>query len=55
MKNKEYKNGYAMFNGDAYAIEFFYVSSIKELKQKARDWLGVNRLPNGTEFWLNNK
>ncbi len=50
---KDNKNGFAMFRGDIYAIEFFNVSSIKELKQKAREWLGVNRLPNGTEFWLN--
>jgi uncharacterized protein YcbX len=51
---KEYKNGFAMFKGDAYATEFFNVSSIKDLKQKARDWLDVNRLPNGTEFWIDN-
>jgi hypothetical protein len=49
---KEYKNGFAMFKGDIYATEFFNVSSIKDLKQKARDWLDVNRLPNGTEFWM---
>ncbi len=50
---KDNKNGFAMFKGDIYATEFYDVASIKELKQKARDWLGVNRLPNGTEFWLN--
>lgn len=39
---------YVLFPRDIYAIEFFGVKNIKELKQKARDFLGVKRLPNGT-------
>lgn len=39
------------FPGDAFATQFFDCSSIDDLKENGRDFLGVNRLPNGTECW----
>ena len=46
---------YAHFQGDTYATQFFPVvcNSIKELRSYIRIWLGVSRLPNGTEVWIN--
>ncbi len=53
MNNKRRK-WFVLFPDNFYAIEFFDVNSINELKQEARKFLGVNRLPNGTECWANN-
>jgi hypothetical protein len=38
------------FPGNAYAYEF-PGETINDAKQAARDWLGVKRLPNGTDVW----
>jgi hypothetical protein len=45
------KNWYAMFPGDAYATQLFNCDTKQEAKQVARDFLGVQKLPNGTDIW----
>ena len=44
-------NWYAMFRGDVYATQLFDCNTKEEAKQKAREFLGVQRLPNGTEVY----
>lgn len=46
---------YAHFPGDIYAIQFFDISNMKDLKEAARNFLGVKRLPNGTQLWSTKK
>lgn len=36
------------------AMSLPVIIPLKEAKVWASDWLGVNRLPNGTEFWDGN-
>lgn len=43
---------YVLFRGDVYATEFFDVNNMAELKAEARRFLGVSRLPRGTECWI---
>lgn len=47
------KKWFAMFSGNPFAIQFFGCNSEKEVRRKAREWLGVERLPRGTEIWCN--
>lgn len=51
MGNNNNKNWYAFFVGDVYATQLFDCDTETEARQKAREFLGVNRLPNGTEIW----
>ena len=44
------KKYFFLFPGDVYALEF-YGHNEREAREAARNWLGVNRLPNGTEVW----
>lgn len=53
MKTKSNKTWFAMFPGDAFATQFYDCNSMKELKQAAREFLGVQRLPRGTQLWSN--
>ena len=48
---------FAQFIGDSYATEFFpsNCTNIKCLKEHVKGWLGVSRLPNGTEVWIDKK
>jgi hypothetical protein len=46
---------FVRFPGDFYATQFFDCVSEKDVRVKARRFLGVNRLPNNTEIWCNNK
>jgi len=55
MFKKENKKWFCRFVGDFYAIEFFGCVNEKDARAEARKWLGVNRLPNGTEFWCNSE
>jgi hypothetical protein len=43
---------YVKFPGAVYAYSLPDTMPLKEAKVWVRDWLKVNRLPNGTEFWL---
>ncbi|MDD3467815.1 MAG: hypothetical protein PHE67_11765 [Campylobacterales bacterium] len=43
--------GYVRFAGDFFATQFFGCKNEKELRAKAREFLGVKRLPQGTEVW----
>ncbi len=43
---------YVRFVGDPYAMYFYPEDdNILSAKEYIRNWLGVSRLPNGTEFW----
>lgn len=44
-------NWYAYFPGDVYATQLFDCNNQTEARQVAREFLGVNRLPNGTAIW----
>ena len=36
-----------------YSMQLYDVKNLLEAKQEVRDYLGVTRLPNGTEFYVN--
>ncbi len=42
------------YPGEVYAnnMDFYHPVSEETAKQEARDWLGVTRLPKGTEVWI---
>jgi hypothetical protein len=50
---KRNRKWFVHFPGDVYAIEFFDCKNLQEVKQSARKFLGVSRLPKGTEIWGN--
>lgn len=43
--------GFIRLPGDKYATQFFDCKNEKELREKARKFLNVKRLPQGTEVW----
>lgn len=45
---------FVYFQGDVYALQLFDCKNLREAKIAAREFLGVSRLPKGTEFWCNN-
>lgn len=47
------KKWFARFQGDFFATQFFSCETEKDVRAKARIFLGVNRLPNNTEIWCN--
>ena len=53
MKSKKVKKWFVHFPGDVYATEFFDCKSLQEVKDSARKFLGVSRLPKGTQIWGN--
>lgn len=42
---------FARFQGDFFATQFFGCKTENDVRSKARDYLGVKRLPNNTEIW----
>ena len=45
-------NWYVHLQGDAYATSIYPKENTYEsARQFVLEWLGVNRLPNGTEIW----
>ena len=45
-------NWYVMLSGDAYAMSIYPTeNNWKSAREFVLEWLGVNRLPNGTEIW----
>lgn len=47
------KKWFVRFASDFLATQFFGCETEKEVRQKARDFLGAKRLPSGTEIWCN--
>lgn len=53
MKTKIEKKWFVRFQGDFFATQFFDCKTERDVRVKARAFLGVNRLPNNTEIWCN--
>jgi len=53
VKSNKVKKWFVHFPGDVYATEFFDCKSLQEVKDSARKFLGVSRLPKGTQIWGN--
>lgn len=53
MKTKIEIKWFARFQGNFFATQFFGCKTEKDVRVKARGFLGVNRLPNNTEIWCN--
>jgi len=51
MRTKIEIRGFVRFAGDFFATQFFGCKNEKELRAKAREFLGVKRLPAGTDVW----
>lgn len=45
------KKWFVRFRGDILAIQFFGCKTKKDVRVKAREFLGIKRLPNNTEIW----
>lgn len=53
VKSNKVKKWFVHFPGDGYATEFFDCKNLQEVKDSARKFLGVSRLPKGTQIWGN--
>jgi hypothetical protein len=53
MITKIEKKWFVRFQGDFFATQFFGCETETDVRTKARDFLGVNRLPNNTDIWCN--
>ncbi len=51
MNNKIEKKWFARFQGDIFATQFFGCETERDVRTKAREFLGVKRLPNNTDIW----
>lgn len=51
MKDKIEKKWFVRFRGDFFATQFFGCETENDVRTKAREFLGVSRLPNNTEIW----
>lgn len=51
MKTLIEKKWFVRFTGSFFATQFFGCETEKDVRAKARIFLGVTRLPNGTEIW----
>lgn len=49
------KKWFVRFPGDFYATQFFNCKTVNDVRIRAREFLGVKRLPNNTDIWCSSE